>query len=583
MISKSVGMMLNTTHPRRLYTPRVPREMSRPMPPVWRSRWKRSDSSCRCRNASRPEARIARWLTRSNTVSRNCPNSAPIRRSTPYSAISAIGTVSAAMRGSRWLTMSLNAIGTYTVAILAITSSAAAIVMRTGKPRMYGHSIASTRSVPLPVRTFPGTVAGDAPDVSDVVARACSLRGAAVACGVTAGLGLAASLGCCGLAMDESWGRGGRASSPIRETFAFPRQPFAMTFRTRFAPSPTGFLHIGGARTELYCWLEAHHRGGQFILRIEDTDRERSTDAAVQSILDGMHWLGLDPDEGPFYQTQRMERYREVAQQLHDAGKAYWACESKEELDAMRAAMKERGEKPRYDGRARDADLPYRNDPNRVLRFKNPQTGSVVFDDKIKGRVEWANAELDDFVMLRSDGFPTYNFAVVVDDLDMRITEVIRGDDHVNNTPRQINLYEALGAPVPTFAHLPMILGPDGQKLSKRHGAVGVMQYREDGYLPHALLNYLVRLGWSHGDQEIFSIAEMIDLFDIANVNHSAARFDFAKLGWLNQHYLKEGDPGELGKELAWHLERLGMDVSKGPDPAEVVVALRERVQTLKA
>jgi glutamyl-tRNA synthetase len=356
-----------------------------------------------------------------------------------------------------------------------------------------------------------------------------------------------------------------------------------MTFRTRFAPSPTGFLHIGGARTALYCWLEARHRGGQFILRIEDTDRERSTDAAVQAILDGMHWLGLDPDEGPFYQTQRMDRYREVAQALHDAGKADWAYESKEELDAMRAAMKQRGEKPRYDGRARDADLPYRDGPNRVLRFRNPQSGSVVFDDKIKGRVEWANAELDDFVMLRSDGFPTYNFAVVVDDLDMRITEVIRGDDHVNNTPRQINLYEALGAPVPTFAHLPMILGPDGQKLSKRHGAVGVMQYREDGYLPHALLNYLVRLGWSHGDQEIFSIKEMIELFDIANVNHSAARFDFAKLGWLNQHYLKEGDPRELGKELAWQLERLGLDVSKGPDPAEVVLALRERAQTLRA
>ncbi|MGH8126136.1 MAG: glutamate--tRNA ligase [Rhodanobacteraceae bacterium] len=356
-----------------------------------------------------------------------------------------------------------------------------------------------------------------------------------------------------------------------------------MTLRTRFAPSPTGFLHIGGARTALYCWLEARRRGGQFILRIEDTDRERSTDAAVRAILDGMHWLGLDPDEGPFYQTQRMDRYREIAQQLHDAGKAYWAYESKEELDAMRAAMKERGEKSRYDGRAREANLPHRDDSNRVLRFRNPQSGSVVFDDKIKGRVEWANAELDDFVMLRSDGFPTYNFAVVVDDLDMRITEVIRGDDHVNNTPRQINLYAALGAEVPTFAHLPMILGPDGQKLSKRHGAVGVMQYREDGYLPHALLNYLVRLGWSHGDQEIFSIKEMVDLFDIANVNHSAARFDFAKLGWLNQHYLKEGDPRELGVELAWHLERLGMDVSKGPDPAEVVIALRERVQTLKA
>jgi glutamyl-tRNA synthetase len=361
------------------------------------------------------------------------------------------------------------------------------------------------------------------------------------------------------------------------------RSATRMTFRTRFAPSPTGFLHIGGARTALYCWLEARHRGGQFILRIEDTDRERSTEAAVQAILDGMHWLGLDPDEGPFYQTQRMDRYREIAQRLHDAGKAYWAYESKEELDAMRAEMKARGEKPRYDGRARDLNLPCRDDPNRVLRFRNPLSGSVVFDDKIKGRVEWANAELDDFVMLRSDGFPTYNFAVVVDDLDMRITEVIRGDDHVNNTPRQINLYEALGAPVPTFAHLPMILGPDGQKLSKRHGAVGVMQYREDGYLPHALLNYLVRLGWSHGDQEIFSVAEMIELFDIADVNRSAARFDFAKLGWLNQHYLKEGDPRELGRELAWHLERLGLDVSMGPDPAEVVVALRERVQTLKA
>ena len=357
-----------------------------------------------------------------------------------------------------------------------------------------------------------------------------------------------------------------------------------MALRTRFAPSPTGFLHIGGARTALYCWLEARHRGGQFILRIEDTDRERSTDAAVQAILDGMHWLGLDPDEGPFYQTQRMDRYRTVAQQLHDAGKAYWAYESKEELDAMREAMKARGEKPRYKGAARDANLPYRDDPNRVLRFRNPQSGSVVFEDKVKGRVEWANAELDDFVMVRSDGFPTYNFAVVVDDIDMGITEVIRGDDHVNNTPRQINIYKALDKPVPEFAHLPMILGPDGQKLSKRHGAVGVMQYREDGYLPHALLNYLVRLGWSHGDQEIFSIEEMIELFDIANVNHSAARFDFAKLGWLNQQYLKTDEPLNIARELAWQLNRMGIDPSAGgPCPVDVVMALRERVQTLKA
>lgn len=355
-----------------------------------------------------------------------------------------------------------------------------------------------------------------------------------------------------------------------------------MNVRTRFAPSPTGFLHIGGARTALYCWLEARHHGGQFVLRVEDTDRERSTDAAVQAILDGMHWLGLDADEGPFYQTDRLERYREVAEQLLAAGKAYYAYETREEIDAMREAAMAKGEKPRYNGYYRDRDEPYRDDPNRVIRFKNPQTGSVVFEDKVKGRIEWSNSELDDFVLFRSDGFPTYNFAVVVDDLDMGITEVIRGDDHVNNTPRQINVYKALGAPVPTFAHLPMILGADGQKLSKRHGAVGVMQYREDGYLPAALLNYLVRLGWSHGDQEIFSIDEMVALFDIADVNASAARFDMAKLGWLNQQYLKSEDPARIAPELEWHLRRIGIDPASGPAAAEVVTALCDRVHTLK-
>ncbi|HWG11009.1 MAG TPA: glutamate--tRNA ligase [Rhodanobacteraceae bacterium] len=356
-----------------------------------------------------------------------------------------------------------------------------------------------------------------------------------------------------------------------------------MTLRTRFAPSPTGYLHIGGARTALYCWLEARHRGGQFILRVEDTDRERSTDAAVQAILDCMEWLGLSPDEGPIFQTQRMDRYRAVAQQLQEAGKAYWAYESKDEIEAMRAAALALGEKPRYSGAYRDRSEPYRNDPNRVLRFRNPRDGSVVFDDKVKGRIEWDNAELDDLVLIRSDGFPTYNFAVVVDDIDMRITEVIRGDDHVNNTPRQINIYRALGADIPEFAHLPMILGPDGQKLSKRHGAVSVMQYREDGYLPHALLNYVVRLGWSHGDQEIFSIEEMVELFDIADVNQSASRFDMAKLGWLNQQYLKNDNPLEIARELAWQLNRLGIDPSEGgPCPVDVVIALRERVQTLK-
>ncbi len=355
-----------------------------------------------------------------------------------------------------------------------------------------------------------------------------------------------------------------------------------MTVRTRFAPSPTGFLHIGGARTALYCWLEARRRGGQFVLRIEDTDRERSTEAAVQAILDGMNWLGLHHDEGPVYQTARLERYKQVADELLKAGKAYYAYESKDEIEAMRNEAMAKGEKPRYNGYYRDRNEPYRDDPNRVIRFKNPLEGSVVFDDKVKGRVEWSNAELDDLVIFRSDGWPTYNFAVVVDDIDMGITEVIRGDDHVNNTPRQINIYKALGAPVPEFAHLPMILGPDGQKLSKRHGAVSVMQYRDDGFLPHALLNYLVRLGWSHGDQEIFSGEEMVRLFDIGDVNKAASRFDVTKLSWLNQHYLKSEEPGAIVPEFEWHLAQAGIDFSTWPKPADVIVALRDRVQTLK-
>jgi glutamyl-tRNA synthetase len=355
-----------------------------------------------------------------------------------------------------------------------------------------------------------------------------------------------------------------------------------MTVRTRFAPSPTGFLHIGGARTALYCWLEARRRGGQFVLRIEDTDRERSTEEAVQAILDGMSWLGLHHDEGPIYQTARLERYRQVADELLKVGKAYYAYESKDEIEAMRNEAMAKGEKPRYNGYYRDRNEPYRDDPNRVIRFKNPLEGSVVFDDKVKGRVEWSNAELDDLVIFRSDGWPTYNFAVVVDDIDMGITEVIRGDDHVNNTPRQINIYKALGAPVPEFAHLPMILGPDGQKLSKRHGAVSVMQYRDDGFLPHALLNYLVRLGWSHGDQEIFSEEEMIRLFDISDVNKAASRFDVTKLSWLNQHYLKTEEPGAIAPEFEWHLTQAGIDFSTWPKPADVIVALRDRVQTLK-
>ena len=355
-----------------------------------------------------------------------------------------------------------------------------------------------------------------------------------------------------------------------------------MTVRTRFAPSPTGYLHIGGARTALYCWLEARRKGGQFILRIEDTDRERSTQAAIDAILQAMDWLGLDYDEGPIYQTHRLDRYREVAEQLVASGHAYYAYETKEELEAMREAAMAAGDKPRYNGAYRDADAGWRDDPNRVIRFRNPLDGVVAWDDKVKGRIEIANSELDDLVIFRSDGYATYNFAVVVDDIDMRITDVVRGDDHVNNTPRQINIYQALGAPVPHFAHLPMILDEQGAKLSKRTGAADVMQYRDAGYLPHALLNYLVRLGWSHGDQEVFSIAEMQSLFDLADVNAKAARLDMAKLGWLNQQYLKSDDPEAVAKHLAWHLQQAGYDLAHGPKPAELVIALRERAQTLK-
>ena len=354
-----------------------------------------------------------------------------------------------------------------------------------------------------------------------------------------------------------------------------------MSCRTRFAPSPTGYLHIGGARTALYCWLEARRRGGQFILRIEDTDRERSTQAAIDAILQAMDWLGLDYDEGPVFQTHRLDRYREAAEQLVASGHAYYAYESREELDAMREAAMADGRKPRYSGAYRDRAEPRRDDPNRVIRFRNPDDGVVAWDDKVKGRIGIANAELDDLVIFRPDGYATYNFAVVVDDIDMRITDVVRGDDHVNNTPRQINIYRALGAPVPAFAHLPMILDEHGAKLSKRTGAADVMQYRDAGYLPHALLNYLVRLGWSHGDQEVFSVQEMQRLFALEDVNAKAARLDPAKLGWLNQQYLKQDAPADVAPHLAWHLRALGLDPADGPAAADIVVALRDRVQTL--
>lgn len=354
-----------------------------------------------------------------------------------------------------------------------------------------------------------------------------------------------------------------------------------MTVRTRFAPSPTGYLHIGGARTALFCWLYARRHGGQFILRIEDTDRERSTPEAVQAILDGMAWLELAHDEGPYYQTRRFDRYKEVAQQLLDGGHAYHCYCTREELERMRAEQMARKEKPRYDGRCRARTTP-REGVAPVIRFKNPQEGETVVNDLVRGRVVFTNRELDDLIIARSDGTPTYNFTVVVDDWDMRITHVIRGDDHLNNTPRQINIFRALGAEPPQYAHLPMILGPDGAKLSKRHGAVSVMEYRNEGFLPEALVNYLVRLGWAHGDQEIFSRQEMIELFDIADVNQSASAINPEKLLWLNQHYIKTGDPERLGEELGWHLQRLGINPENGPAPAAVVRAQAERAKTLK-
>jgi len=352
--------------------------------------------------------------------------------------------------------------------------------------------------------------------------------------------------------------------------------------RTRFAPSPTGFLHIGGARTALFNWAYARHHGGKFILRVEDTDLERSTEASVQAILEGMTWLGLDWDEGPFYQMQRLSRYEEIAQQLLKDGHAYWCYASKEELEQMREAQRAKGEKPRYDGRWRESKETPPAGIKPVLRFKNPLEGEVVWDDLVKGEIRIANQELDDLVLLRGDGVPTYNFGVVIDDLDMNITHVIRGDDHVNNTPRQINLYQAIGAVLPKFGHLPMILGHDGERLSKRHGAVSVTQYRDDGFLPEAMINYLSRLGWSHGNEEIFTSEQMIEWFELDHISRSPARFDGDKLLWLNQHYLKEADSGRMA-DLVMPLlhQRDCHPEAGGPALVEVIELLRSRTHLL--
>jgi glutamyl-tRNA synthetase len=352
-----------------------------------------------------------------------------------------------------------------------------------------------------------------------------------------------------------------------------------MSTKTRFAPSPTGYLHVGGARTALFSWLHARKHGGKYVLRIEDTDLQRSTAESINAILEAMTWLGLEYDEGPFYQTKRFDRYNEVIDELLDKELAYRCNCSRERLETLREGQMARKEKPRYDGHCRglsmDAAEPH------VIRFRNPEEGAVVVDDQVRGKILFQNNELDDLIIRRTDGSPTYNLTVVVDDLDMGITDVIRGDDHVNNTPRQINILKALGKEPPRYAHVPMILGDDGSRLSKRHGAISVMEYRNQGILPEALLNYLVRLGWSHGDEELFTLDQMVELFDIKDVNKAASAFNTEKLLWINQHYIKQSDPARIARLLSPHMGELGIDPAAGPDLVEVASQQLERARTL--
>jgi glutamyl-tRNA synthetase len=356
------------------------------------------------------------------------------------------------------------------------------------------------------------------------------------------------------------------------------------TVRTRFAPSPTGYLHLGGARTALFSWAYARHFGGTFILRIEDTDLERSTPEAVQAILDGMNWLGLHHDEGPFYQMKRMDRYREVVGQMLQAGTAYHCYSSPEEVEAMRERQRAAGDKPRYDGTWRPEPgktlppVPEGRKP--VVRFKNPLDGDVSWNDMVKGQITISNRELDDLVIARPDGTPTYNFCVAIDDWDMQMTHVIRGDDHVNNTPRQINILHALGAPLPQYGHVPMILGADGEKLSKRHGAVSVMDYPAQGYLPEAMLNYLARLGWSHGDEEIFSMEQFCKWFDVDHLSKSPAQFNPEKLAWLNNHYIKQADNARLETLVRPLMELDGAQFAGAPALQAVIALMKERANT---
>lgn len=357
------------------------------------------------------------------------------------------------------------------------------------------------------------------------------------------------------------------------------------TVRTRFAPSPTGYLHLGGARTALYSWAFARHNKGQFILRVEDTDLERSTPEAVQAIMDGMQWLNLDCDEGPFFQMQRMDRYKAMIAKLLEEGTAYYCYCTQDELNQMREQQRKNNERIRYDGTWRPEEgkaLPtIPEGVNPVIRFKNPKDGAVQWDDLVKGSISINNEELDDLIIARQDGTPTYNFCVVVDDWEMNITHVIRGDDHINNTPRQINILKALGGEQPVYGHIPMILGPDGEKLSKRHGAVSVIQYHEEGFLPEAMINYLARLGWSHGDDELFSREQLIEWFDSSSLSKSAAQFDPEKLKWVNAHYMKQANPAMLLADLQERLNKANISIEQGPALSDVLAVVLERASTL--
>jgi len=371
----------------------------------------------------------------------------------------------------------------------------------------------------------------------------------------------------------------GKAAGRGERTDGWVKMAIEKKMRTRFAPSPTGFLHIGGARTALFNWLYTRRNEGTFVLRIEDTDQTRSTEASTRAILDAMNWLGLNWDEGPYFQAERVDIHRQMVQKLIDEGKAYFCTCTPEELDAKRKKALAEGRKPKYDGTCRERGL--RRSADSVVRFRAPEVGTTVMHDLIKGNISFSNEELDDLIIERADGYPTYNFAVVVDDAQMGITHVIRGDDHVNNTPKQIQIYEALGYEVPLFGHVPMILGADKARLSKRHGATSVMAYQEMGFLPEALVNYLVRLGWSHGDQEIFSMEELVRFFSLEAVGKSAAVFNPDKLLWLNQHYIMAYSLERLVELVRPFWERQGFDTSDLKFVTKVVADLRSRAKTL--